>query len=551
MKCHAISATNILIGGDFNCTDSAIDKANGSLDKSSKQLFDLKVSLSLQDIWRHYNPGRVEYSYIDPSRRGYNSRIDLWLGSKNIVSSSNLCVLSWSPAPDHRSVVLEIKIKCNLRGKGYWKLNNSVLGEENYKEGIIKLFDDAMETYGDDVPKCLLWEFLKIKIKEFSIMYCTMKSRNNKENIKDLEARLDAIDNLNDSQSCDQYVERKNIKQQLDQLYETKAKGYHVRSRAKWVECGERSTSYFLGLEKARQSANCIDCLKDTDGTEHHDDAGILNVARSFYQDLYKSNASKDDDIDKYFDSLTKEKSFNDTDSSVCEGLVTIQECTVAIDKMKQNKSPGLDGITVEFYQAFWPLLGNFLIGVYNESYQRGSLPESQRMAVLLFIFKKGDEEKIENYRPISLTNVDYRILAFTLAQRMQKIVGTMISHDQSAYIKGRYMGTNIRLVSDIIDYFDMMGDSGFLLMLDFKKAFDSLEWNFLLRSLQYFNFGPSFIKWIETIYWKPEAFIKNNGHISDTFKIFRGIRQGCPVSAILFILCVEVLGIKIRSSHV
>ena len=92
VKCHAISANNILIGGDFNCADSAIDKANGSLDKSSKQLFDLKVSLSLQDIWRYYNPERVEYSYIDPSRRGYNSRIDLWLGSKNIVSSSNHCV---------------------------------------------------------------------------------------------------------------------------------------------------------------------------------------------------------------------------------------------------------------------------------------------------------------------------------------------------------------------------------------------------------------------------------------------------------------------------
>ena len=122
-------------------------------------------------------------------------------------------------------------------------------------------------------------------------------------------------------------------------------------------------------------------------------------------------------------------------------------------------------------------------------------------MAVLSLIFKKGDEENIENYRPISLTNVDYRILAFTLAQRMQKFIGTMISNDQSAYIKGRYIGTNIRLVSDIIDYFDMMDDSGILLMLDFKKAFDSLEWNFLLRSLQYFNFGPSFIKWIETIY--------------------------------------------------
>ena len=190
------------------------------------------------------------------------------------------------------------------------------------------------------------------------------------------------------------------------------------------------------------------------------------------------------------------------------------------------------------------------MIDVYNESYQNGSLPESQRMAVMSLIFKKGDEENIKNYRPISLTNVDYRILAVTLAQRVQKVIGNIISNDQTAYIKGRYMDTNIRLVSDVIDYFDMMEESGFLLMLDFKKAFDSIEWNFLLRALRYFNFGPTFIKWVETIYSKPEACIKNNGHISDTFKISRGIRQGCPVSALLFITCVEILGIKVRSSQ-
>ena len=165
----------------------------------------------------------------------------------------------------HLTTFLEIKVKCNVRGKGYWKLNNSILDEEDYKEGISKIFNDAVETYEEDVSKSLLWEFLKIKFKEFSIMYCTLKSRTNKQTIKDLEAKLDVIDSSNESQNPDQYIDRKNTKQQLDHLYETKAKGYHVRSRAKWVEHGERSTSYFLGLEKARQSANCIDCLKDND----------------------------------------------------------------------------------------------------------------------------------------------------------------------------------------------------------------------------------------------------------------------------------------------
>ena len=93
------------------------------------------------------------------------------------------------------------------------------------------------------------------------------------------------------------------------------------------------------------------------------------------------------------------------------------------------------------------------------------------------------------------------------------------------------------------------MDKSGILMTVDFKKAFDSVEWNFLFKTLQYFKFGPSFIKWIETIYCKPEACIKNNGHISDFFDLSRGVRQGCPVSALLFVLCVEILGIKMRNT--
>ena len=86
---------------------------------------------------------------------------------------------------------------------------------------------------------------------------------------------------------------------------------------------------------------------------------------------------------------------------------------------MKKNKSPGLDGITTEFYQAFWHILGNILVDVYNDSYRLGKLSDSQRKAVMSLIFKKGDEDDITNYRPISLTNVDYRILAFTLSERL------------------------------------------------------------------------------------------------------------------------------------
>ena len=158
-----------------------------------------------------------------------------------------------------------------------------------------------------------------------------------------------------------------------------------------------------------------------------------------------------------------------------------------SLNKMKKNKSPGLDGITTEFCQKFWPLIGNLLVDIYNQSHDTGSLPDSLRKSVMSLIYKKDDEDDIRNYRPISLTNVDYRIFAFTLAERMQKVLGDIVSNDQTAYLKVRYMGTNIRLVGDIIDYYDMMNKSWILLMLDFQKAFDSVQWDFIITALKFF----------------------------------------------------------------
>ena len=103
--------------------------------------------------------------------------------------------------------------------------------------------------------------------------------------------------------------------------------------------------------------------------------------------------------------------------------------------------------------------------------------------------------------------------------------------------------------MQDVVEEFEKKQDSGILLMLVFKKAFDSLEWEFMYKTSDFFNFGPSFKRWIGTIYNKPGAYIKNNGHISDIFSIQRGIRQGCPVSALIFVLCVEILGLKLRQN--
>lgn len=215
---------------------------------------------------------------------------------------------------------------------------------------------------------------------------------------------------------------------------------------------------------------------------------------------------------------------------------------------MKENKTPGMDGIPIEFYKIFWPHISNFLVQVYNEAFKEGELSYSQRTAILSLLFKKGERLLLKNYRPLSLSTTDYKILAFVLAVRLQNVLDEIISTRQGAYIKKRFIGCNVRIIEDVIDYTAKLSDESMILFLDFEKAFDSVEWSFLIEALKKFNFGPDYIRWIKTIYTHAGIRVKNNGWISKTIEIQRGIRQGCPVSALLFIIVVEILAQNIQT---
>ena len=185
------------------------------------------------------------------------------------------------------------------------------------------------------------------------------------------------------------------------------------------------------------------------------------------------------------------------------------------------------------------------------ETYIKGVLPDSLRRSVISLLYKKDDKCLLKNYIPISLTNYDYKIIAFVLAQKLQGVIGTLISHDQSAYIKKRYIGNNARFISDIIDYTNLFYKPGVLLSLDFEKAFDTLEWEFMFKCLKKFNFGDGCLNWIKMLYTDPNVVIKNNGYLSREIKLSTGLLQGCPISALIFILCVEIMAIKIRITRI
>jgi hypothetical protein len=226
-------------------------------------------------------------------------------------------------------------------------------------------------------------------------------------------------------------------------------------------------------------------------------------------------------------------------------------EILKAIKDLPSGKTPGLDGFSPEFYLHFWPQLKNNFLRMTADVFITEELTIDQKRGVITLIPKqKKDSKYIGNWRPISILNCDYKILTKILANRLKPLLSDLIKEDQNGFVLHRLIGHNIRMVKDIMDICAAQRVDGLLVLLDFEKAFDTLSWPFIHYTLEQFGFGPNFIRWIDILYTDIESSVINNGHISSSFKLARGIRQGCPISAFIFILCAEMLANKMRDDQ-
>ena len=132
--------------------------------------------------------------------------------------------------------------------------------------------------------------------------------------------------------------------------------------------------------------------------------------------------------------------------------MISEEEFSTVLKEFKTNKTPGTDGFSAKFYKFFWSDLGTEMTASFNYAFQKGSLSISQKRGIISLIPKKNkDKTLLENLRPISLLNVDYKIMTKSIAKRLEKALPKMINSDQTGYIKGRFIGENVRLIQDVM----------------------------------------------------------------------------------------------------
>ena len=194
-----------------------------------------------------------------------------------------------------------------------------------------------------------------------------------------------------------------------------------------------------------------------------------------------------------------------------------------------QGKARCKDGLPMELYLKFWDVLGKDLVAVLSSCFDSGCLSLSQCRGVISLSFKKGDCLDPRNWRPITLLNVDYKIATRAITARLLKVIHLVVDKDQTCGVPGRFIGENVALLRDVVDYPESSGTEVAILSLDQEKAFDRVDWSFMRSTLTAMGFGSSFISWVDLFYNQVQSAVNVNGYLSAFFNLSHGVRQGCP----------------------
>ncbi|RVX20512.1 Transposon TX1 uncharacterized 149 kDa protein [Vitis vinifera] len=429
------------------------------------------------------------------------TRLDRFLVSEDWEDHFKGAVQCTLPRPvsDHFPILLDgggVR-----RGPVPFRFENMWLKEEGFKD-LLKGWWQSLSFNGS---------FSFILAKKLKALKAILKSWN-----KDVFGQVDvnkkvALDKVNfwDGQeklrplSLEELEARKVAKGDFEKWALMEEVSWRQKSREVWLREGDRNTGFFHKMANSHRRRNCLSKIK-VDGVW-----------------------------------LTEEQEIK---RARLEEVFSEEEVLKALSDLNRDKAPGPDGFPIRFWQFCWDVVKEEIMGFLLEFHERGRFVRSLNSTFLVLIPKKPGAEDLRDFRPISLVGGLYKLLAKVLANRLKKVVGKVVSSAQNAFVEGRQILDAALIANEAIDSLLKRNESGLLCKLDLEKAYDHINWNFLLFVLQSMGFGEKWIGWISWCISTATFSVLINGTPEGYFNSSRGLRQGDPLSPYLFVIGMEVL---------
>ena len=543
------NCSNVIIGGDFNVVLHANEIKNRQYSSAENRVANvLKMflqQLNLEDGWE--TSSNKQYTW-NSNRSGQLtcSTLDRILYTKDLFRLSTMTT-DWALSlSDHAAVKASLNYKNNntdTKGSRISRLDPRLLldpeGRRHLEDRFRELIDQAMPDWNPHVRL----EFFKMCIRTAA----NDANGKVKASIRDSEACLNSdINDVVEELTVNglQRDRKELLMNKLDDLRQLKRNLVHKvgtrleqKAARKWYNEGELSNKYFFNLLN-RKNNDTVSSILDDQGVETNDPALVESKIRNFYKDLYE-NMSDLNENNQFFRNVPQ---VSQVEAASLTEELTLDELTVTL-KTCADSAPGPDGIPYSFLKHFWTDFGPVLLASWKHSIIIKDLPPSHKISYLRLIPKAGKDSRIiSNLRPITLSNTDHKLITKTYARKLTNIVESCIGGEQTAYIPGRLINDNVRAMLMTINLANRDREvDGVVVSLDAKKAFDSVDHNYIRKCLEAFGL-KNFVNIFDVLYKNLKSNIILNGRIIDGYSILKGVKQGDALSCILFVMCMEPL---------
>ena len=576
---------NFLLMGDFNSVlNKQLDRVQHGCRQveplPNQELYNFTQNCHATEIWRYLHPSEKQWSYTRTNRANNNvwSRLDFAFFPTALMGQIRGAEYSSNfNLSDHKPLVVQIDFGSAMLGNDFKKIKPYVYSTEDFDTDFRSLWGrirdsfsfsynhtlsegmqnpDINESFEDILEKSELISQLNIDPLWWENVKCKTRDLGLKTQKKCVKAKYEEHRRLIfELSKASDSVHRGQIEKQLDVLAQSAYKKEFADSKEFHCFKNEKFSKEYYQLFSNEKSDMYIADIPNDDGILLKTLEDKKSYVWNKCNDLYNIQFDAFSQVDTFGQPMSPEEIYEifackittDVHTFQDTSRITLEEVKSAVSRTLNEKCPGIDGLAIEFYKKYFSIVGPFLTGVFNHVFEFGITPKSWKTSILKLIPKKNRDPKFDNLRPLQLGVVDCKLYASIIASRIELIMQNCIGPFQTGGLPHRNIIQNITLVHLIITFCSMRKIPGFIFSIDFRKAFDRINRAFMFYCLKRYGVAIKLVNAIENLYRDNFCQILINGFLTEPFPVNNGVRQGCPLSAMLYVATVEPLSIAVE----
>ncbi|CAO0789273.1 unnamed protein product [Mucor circinelloides] len=545
---------NMIILGDFNYKYE-FRRANGTVEATTVEWTTLLEEHFIDCFWENksatfHGPNRVNYilDYIFCNNASYATVIEC---------NQEYLNKNWT---DHEMLIITIQLQKDARqGPGAYKCNPFLAKNNQFRRDLVTFLQglqpqvEIRQTAGQSPQE--IWDWIKEEFKEYVRKYQLAELNWRRQALRKLQAKRNRWMRAKKNWGLI-FQGLETINQLIGDLQDSIAEIEVLKLGKYWRENGETNAGFLKKLTVSRQNKRQLKQLRHPVTQELHSDQDTMSeIAGSFYTNLYTPTAPDARSMRLLLTQITPDMQLNNEQQSLLELPIDMDDLLLECKRSPRYSSPGSDGIPYQLLRLillFTPLQP-LIEQVYNDALTKGIFPASWNISLMTILYKKNDPNDMANYRPISLCNTDYKLLTRLLNQRMMGIANQIINENQAGFIPGRFIADNAMRCQVVMEDAERtmnlvkqqripvrFDPKGIGLSLDQEKAYDRVNLHYLKNALVKYGFPTNIIRCLVNMMGQNQLRININGYFTDDVPKLRGLKQGDPISSILYNLAIE-----------